>query len=61
LTYRVRVLRALTTASFLDAEPVPWIADGEIALAGSLLSVVGVRTPLLAPASALVIEAEAIG
>lgn len=59
-TYRVRVLRALTTASFLDAEPVPWIADGEIVLPGSLLSVVGVRTPLLAPASALVIEAEAI-
>ncbi|MDQ0642743.1 alpha-galactosidase [Microbacterium murale] len=59
-TYRVRVLPALTAARFLDVEPVPWTAAGEVVLPGSLLSQVGVRTPLLAPASALVIEVEAV-
>ncbi|WOF22485.1 alpha-galactosidase [Microbacterium betulae] len=60
-TYRVRVIPALTAARFLDAESVPWIADGEVVLPGALLGAVGVRTPLLAPASALVVEAVAVG
>ncbi|GAA4775960.1 alpha-galactosidase [Microbacterium gilvum] len=60
LTYRVRVVRELTAARFLDVVPVPWVAEGEATLRGALLETVGVRTPLLAPASALVLEAEAL-
>ncbi len=59
LAYRVRVVRELTAARFLDVVPVPWVADGEVTLPGGLLETVGVRTPLLAPASALVLEVEA--
>ncbi|MDN3310299.1 alpha-galactosidase [Microbacterium oryzae] len=59
-TYRVDVLPALTAARFLDVKPVPWVAAGGVTLPGSLLTTVGVRAPLLAPASALVVEAVAI-
>ena len=59
-TYRVEVVRALATGHLLDMRPVPWIAEGSVTLPGSLLSTVGVRTPLLAPASALVLEATAV-
>ncbi|QGU28878.1 alpha-galactosidase [Microbacterium oryzae] len=59
-TYRVDVLPALTAAHFRDVKPVPWVAEGGVTLPGSLLTTVGVRAPLLAPASALVVEAVAI-
>jgi alpha-galactosidase len=59
-TYRLDVLQTLTAARYLDVRPVPWVAEGSITLPGSLLTTVGVRTPLLAPASALVVEAVAI-
>ena len=58
--YRVRVVPALSAKKFLDAKPVPWIAEGDCELPGSLLGAVGVRVPLLAPASALVLEVVAL-
>ncbi|MGW8483131.1 alpha-galactosidase [Microbacterium sp. NPDC055903] len=58
--YRISAVPALTTRKFLDAKPVPWIADGSCVLPGALLGAVGVRVPLLAPASALVLEVEAV-
>ncbi|RCK57225.1 alpha-galactosidase [Microbacterium sorbitolivorans] len=60
LTYRVRVIEPLSAAKTRDVVPVPWIAAGEIELPGSVLGAIGVRTPLLAPASALVLEVTAV-
>ncbi|MGM7698766.1 alpha-galactosidase [Microbacterium sp. A84] len=60
LTYRVSVVSALTTKAYLDPKTVPWLADGGAVLPGSLLSGIGLRTPLLAPASALVLEVVAV-
>ncbi|GAA3939885.1 alpha-galactosidase [Microbacterium soli] len=55
LVYRLHVIEALSAQQYLDVRPVPWLAEG-VTLPGALLETVGVRTPLLAPASALVLE-----
>ncbi|MBO0983149.1 alpha-galactosidase [Rathayibacter sp. SD072] len=60
LGYRVRIVEELRPERFLDAVPPPWISRGEVVLPGSLLAGVGLRTPLLAPSSALVLEVEAL-
>ncbi len=55
-TYRVRVLGELTSVKRGDATPPPWTEDGEVVLSGATLRMVGLRTPLLLPASAFVVE-----
>ncbi|KQQ22426.1 alpha-galactosidase [Rathayibacter sp. Leaf299] len=60
LRYRVRVVDELAPERFLDAVPPEWTRRGEVVLPGSLLAEVGLRTPLLAPSSALVLEVEAL-
>ncbi|MEN1975175.1 alpha-galactosidase [Cellulomonas sp. P4] len=54
--YRVRPVPELAVPAALDVQPPPWLARGEVHLAGAALAGAGVRLPLLAPGQALVLE-----
>jgi alpha-galactosidase len=60
LEYRVRVLEALSAERTRDIDPPPWVAAGGARLTGALLQLAGLRAPLLAPGSALVLEVTAV-
>ncbi|MCR2825849.1 alpha-galactosidase [Microbacterium sp. zg.Y909] len=59
LRYRVRVRREIGDAAYGWVAP-EWFTTGEITLAGSLLSDVGLQLPTLWPAQAFVLHLEAI-
>jgi alpha-galactosidase len=58
--YRVSPVIGLPVPRGLDVTPPPWLARGELILPGSVLADVGVRVPLLAPAEAIMLEAQLV-
>jgi alpha-galactosidase len=58
--YRVSPVAGLPVPQGLDEIPPSWLARGELILPGSVLADVGVRVPLLAPAEAIVLEAQLV-
>lgn len=59
-SYAVQILHEFGPTRMLDVSPPPWTDSGRLVVDGAVLTTVGLRTPLLAPASALVLELHAV-
>ncbi|ROP64155.1 alpha-galactosidase [Curtobacterium sp. PhB115] len=58
--YRVAPAQGIGVPHGLDMVPPPWLVRGGVELPGSVLEDVGVRLPMLAPATAIVLELHAV-
>jgi alpha-galactosidase len=58
--YRVAPATGIGVPRGLDMVPPPWLGRGWVELSGAVLEDVGVRLPMLAPATAIVLECVAL-
>jgi alpha-galactosidase len=58
--YRLAPVSGLAVPRGLDMVPPEWLVRGHLELTGAVLEDVGARLPLLAPATAIVLELRAI-